>query len=390
MFYGWRIVWALGVTTIVSYGTNQYLFGLLIDPLRRELGWSGASIGAAYSGTLLVAALAGLALGPALDRFGARGLMSAGSLLSGVSLLLLARVHSLAAFDLLWTLGMGTGAALTWYGVSFTVVANWFDAQRPRALALLTFMGAFASPVFYPAAGLLIAAFGWRTALVVLGGVQLAVALPLHALVVRRHPEDHGLHPDGSAVRGAATPTSGVPLRAALRSAAFWLLTAALALGAFASTVVLLEQVAYLIARGYAPALAAALVGRDRPGLPARPLAGRARAGRLPLALQFALVFGLEAGGVAVLLAARSVGLVVAYVVVFGAAYGATAPLRGAIVAERFGRRAYGAIIAAQGVPVGIAAALGPLAAGRLIDALGYGPAFASCVAALLSPPAWS
>ncbi len=384
MFYGWRIVWALGVTTIVSYGTNQYLFGLLIDPLRRELGWSSASIGAAYSGTLLVAALAGLALGPALDRFGARGLMSAGSLLSGVSLLLLARVHSLAAFDLLWTLGMGTGAALTWYAVSFTVVANWFDAQRPRALALLTFMGAFASPVFYPAAGLLIAAFGWRTALVVLGGVQLAVALPLHALVVRRHPEDHGLHPDGSAVRGAATPTSGVPLRAALRSAAFWLLTAALALGAFASTVVLLEHVAYLIARGYAPALAAALVGGiGLAYLPGRWLVALAH-GRLPLALQFALVFGLEAGGVAVLLAARSVGLVVAYVVVFGAAYGATAPLRGAIVAERFGRRAYGAIIAAQGVPVGIAAALGPLAAGRLIDAVGYGPAFASCVAALL------
>ncbi len=384
MFYGWRIVLALGTTTIVSYGTTQYLFGLLVDPLRHEFGWSSTAVGAAYSGTLLVAALAGLALGPAVDRFGARGLMTTGSLVSGGSLLLLARVHSLPAFDLLWTLGMGTGAALTWYSVSFTVVANWFDAQRPRALSLLTFMGAFASPVFYPAAGLLIAGFGWRTALVVLAGVQLAVALPLHALVVRRHPEDHGLHPDGAAARGPATPASGVPLRAALRSAAFWLLTAALALATFASTVVLLEHVAYLIARGYAPPLAAALVGGfGLAYLPGRWLVALAH-GRLPLALQFALVFGCEAAGIGLLASARGTGVVLAYVALFGAAYGATAPLRGAIVAERFGRRAYGSIIAAQGVPVGLAAALGPIAAGRLIDAFGYGPAFASCAAALL------
>ena len=52
---------------------------------------------------------------------------------------------------------------------------------------------------------------------------------------------------------------------------------------------------------------------------------------------------------------------------------------------QRFGRRAYGAILAAQGVPVGIVSALGPVVAGRLIDALGYGAAFTSCIAALIA-----
>ncbi|HEV3087654.1 MAG TPA: MFS transporter, partial [Candidatus Elarobacter sp.] len=191
-FYGWTIVVVLGVTTIVSYGTNQYLFGLLVDPLVREFGWDKGSIGLAFSGVVLVSGLAGLVIGRLVDRLGARLPLAAGSLINGLSLLALARVHDLAAFDLLWTFGIGLGSALTFYPVSMTVVANWFDRKRAQAFSLLSFMGAFSSTFTYPLAGLLIARYGWRDALVVLGAVQLLVALPLHALVVRRHPEDIG------------------------------------------------------------------------------------------------------------------------------------------------------------------------------------------------------
>ena len=385
LFYGWIIVTALGVTTILSYGTNQYLFGLLVEPLARELGWDKTSIGLAFSGVVLVSGLAGLGAGTAVDRFGARVPLALGSLITGVSLILLARVHTPLAFDALWTVGIGLGSALTYYPITMTVVANWFDRRRPEALSLLTFMGAFSSTLTYPSAGLLIARFGWREALVILGAVQILVALPLHALIVRRHPEDYGLHPDGAARAGTSTPESGVPLGAALRSAAFWLPTAAIALAYFASTAMLLQHVAYLIARGYAPSLAAALVGLF--GIAYLP--GRAfiawSGERISLAVLFAAAFALEAVGIVVLALKPSLPGVIVYVCTFGAAYGATFPLRGAIMARRFGRRAYGAILAAQGVPVGIASALGPLVAGRLIDALGYGAAFESCVIALLA-----
>jgi MFS family permease len=351
----------------------------------RELGWDRASIGLAYSGVVLVSGFAGLGLGHALDRFGARLLLAAGSLVTGISLLLIARVHTLAAFDLLWTAGIGAGSALTYYPVTMTVVANWFDRRRLRALSLLTFMGAFSSTLTYPVAGLLIAHLGWRDAVTILGAVQLLIALPLHALVVRRHPEDIGLHPDGAAAAGASTPQSGVPFGAAMRSAAFWLPTAAIALSYFASTAMLLEHVAYLIERGYSPSFAATLVGLF--GLAYLP--GRwfiAWAGeRAPLVVLFAAAFAIEAVGIAVLARMPSLWGVIAYVCTFGAAYGATFPLRGALMAQRFGRRSYGAILAAQGVPVGIVSALGPVVAGRLIDALGYGAAFASCIAALLA-----
>jgi MFS family permease len=384
-FYGWTIVVALGVTTIISYGTNQYLFGLLVDPVSRELGWDTASIGVAYSGIVLVSGLGGLVFGRVLDRLGARLLLSLGSLVTGVSLLLLARVHSLVAFDVLWTAGIGLGSALTLYPVTMTVVANWFDRRRMRAFAVLTFMGAFSSTLTYPIAGLLIARFGWRDAVAVLGAVQLIVAFPLHALVVRRHPEDVGLFPDGAATAGESTPESGVPLAVAIRSAAFWFPTVALALAYFASTAILLIHVAYLIARGYTPAYAAMLLGLFGIAyLPGRFFVAWAGE-RFSLAILFATAFAIEAFGIAVFAIRPTPGVVVTYVCTFGAAYGATFPLRGAIMAQRFGRRAYGSILAAQGVPVGIGSALGPLVVSRLIVAFGFGAAFECCIAALVA-----
>jgi MFS family permease len=384
-FYGWAIVVALGVTTILSYGTNQYLFGLLVEPVSREFGWDKASIALAYSGAVLVLGLAGLGLGHVVDRLGARVLLAAGSLFNGVALLLLARVHGLVEWDLLWTIGIGLGSALTFYSVTMTVVANWFDRGRARAFSLLTFMGAFSSTFTYPVAGVLIARYGWRDALAVLGIVQLLVALPLHALVVRRHPEDVGLFPDGAPAAGHSTPESGVAFGPAMRRAAFWLPTIAIALAAFASAGVLLEHVAYLIARGYTPSAAAALVGLFGIAyLPGRWFVAWAGE-RFSLALLFAAAFALEAFGVAVLATMPALPGVIAYVCTFGAAYGATAPLRGALLAQRFGRRSYGAILATQGVPIGIAAALGPVVVGHLIDAHGYGTAFAACVAALVA-----
>src|SRR5260370_34421865 len=53
--------------------------------------------------------------------------------------------------------------------------------------------------------------------------------------------------------------------------------------------------------------------------------------------------------------------------------YGAMAPLRGAVVAALFGRRAYGTIFAAQGVGVALAAAAGRLILAPVADAHGYG-----------------
>lgn len=377
-YYGWILVWTLGITTIISYGTTQYLFGVLVEPLSQDLGWNRASISGAYTGAVLLAGLLGVPIGRLVDRRGARLLMTCGSALAGAALLGLASVHQLWQFYLLWGGGLGVATALTLYPVTFTVVANWFVRRRGAALALLTLLGGLASPIFIPLAGFLIAPLGWRGTLVVMGLFQLLIAVPLHALLVRRHPEDLGMWPDGdtapAAIQQGVLP--GLPLRVALQGTPFWVLTGAFSLLSLATSVVVVHQVAYLIGRGVPGAWAASVAGLvGVSSLPGRYILNWLSDRLAPRRL-LSLCLAAQAAGVLLLLGG-SLGWLIAYILVYGMAFGAVSPLRASVMARYFGRRAFGAITAVQGIPVALCAGLGPLAAGWLYDWLGhYEPAF--------------
>lgn len=373
------LVWALGLTTIVSYGTTHYFFAVLVVPMQHELGWSRAVISGAFSLSLVTGGLFGLPIGRLVDRHGARALMSLGSILGAIGLTATSLVRDPWQFYVLWAGVIALSMALTLYPVTFTIITNWFWRRRGSALALLTLLGGLASPIFIPLAGFLVAHIGWRETLVLFGLAQLSIALPVHALVLRRHPEDLGLQPDGMArqppdgtVRKAAAP--GALLREATRSPAFWTLTAAFALGLCAHSVILVHQVAYLIGRGFDPVLAATAAGLlGAASLPGRYLLNRLSERLSPQAL-LAGCYVAQAAGVGLLALAAQPILVWAYVAVYGAAFGAISPLRASTMADHFGRRAYGAITATSGLPVAVAASGGPIAAGALYDRLGsYG-----------------
>src|SRR5258706_15983606 len=363
----------LGITTIIAYGTAQNLFGVLVVPLDATFHWGRASLSGAYSLGLIVAGLLGVPIGYLVDRRGARLLMSIGSALAALSLFGLARVDTLWQFYLLWSGGLGLAMALTLYPVTFTVVANWFVRKRGTALAVLTLVGGLSSPICIPLAGILVAHVGWRSTLVVLGLAQLLIALPLHAFLLRRHPEDLGFSPDGEPALPvqAHAPLPGATLTEALGSPVFWMLTASLALVMLGSTVVFVHQVAFMISRGTDAVLAATLSGMlGLASLPGRyvfnVLSSRISAQKLLALSVVAQVVGI----VVLVLASSSLAWLILYVGTYGCAYGAFSPLRASVMADHFGRRAYGAITAVQGIPVAVCAGLGPLAAGWLYDGL--------------------
>jgi MFS family permease len=377
-YYGWVLMVVLGITTIISYGTTQYLFGVLVVPISTSLHWNRASVSA---GVL------GVPIGPLLDRFGARVLMSCGSLLAGLSLIGLAQMQNIFQFYVLWSGGLGLAMALTLYPVTFTVVANWFVRKRGAALAVLTLVGGLSSPICIPLSGTLVAQIGWRATLVVLGLSQLVLALPLHVFALRRHPEDLGLSPDGekASTTQATMGLPGISTSEALRSSAFWMLTASLSLVMLGSTVVFVHQVAFMIGRGYDPILAATLSGML--GLVSLP--GRYVFNMLSsrISAQSLLILSVvaQAVGIVVLVLSSSLLWLILYVIIYGTAYGAFSPLRASVMAEHVGRRAYGSITAVQGVPVALCAALGPVAAGWLYDSLHhYEVAFWLCAGAFL------
>jgi hypothetical protein len=81
---------ALCVTEITSWGVLYYAFPVLAQDITRDTGWSTATITAAFSAALIVAALAGIPVGRALDRHGPRALMTGGSMLAVLAALLAA------------------------------------------------------------------------------------------------------------------------------------------------------------------------------------------------------------------------------------------------------------------------------------------------------------
>ena len=302
----------LGITTIISYGTTQYLFGVLVVPLDATFGWGRASISGAYTLGLIVAGLLGVPIGSLVDRWGARLLMSSGSALAALALFGLARANTLWQFYLLWSGGLRLAMALTLYPVTFTVVANWFVRKRGKALAVLTLVGGLSSPICIPIAG-----------------AQLAIALPLHAFLLRRHPEDLGLSPDGDPALSiqALAPLPGATFSDALGNTVFWMLTASISLVMLGSAVVFVHQVAFMISRGTDAVLAATLSGMlGLASLPGR-YVFNVLSSRISSQKLLALSVAAQAAGITVLVLASSLGWLILYVVIHtGAPMGPSLP----------------------------------------------------------------
>jgi MFS family permease len=81
-YYGWVIAAALAVTETVSWGIVYYSFSVFLLPMEAELGATRAELSFAFSLALLVSGVAAIPVGRWVDRHGARGLMTTGSLLA--------------------------------------------------------------------------------------------------------------------------------------------------------------------------------------------------------------------------------------------------------------------------------------------------------------------
>ena len=373
IFYGWIIVVALGCSLVVSQGAALYLFGLLIVPITAELHWDRASLAAAFSISSFVLGVAGIPIGRIIDRQGPRRVMIIGSIGSALCLVGVARVHQLWAVYLLWGVGFGVAGALTSLQVASTTVANWFVRRRGRALAVMTTINGLTAPLYVPAASWLIVHTGWRTAVTLLGLIFLVVPLPL-SFLLRQRPEQVGLNPDGDVAveRSEGKPAvTGFSFRDAMRHPAFWTLTLTSFFSATALGAVTVHQVAHMIGRGVSPILAGSVVGTlGLLSIPGRFFFNASGdwfgARRMVIA-----VIATQAIGLGILTAATTITWLFVYATIYGIAAGSAFGLRAALMADMFGRRAYGSIAAVFQLFLYTGTALGPIGAGILFDRFG-------------------
>lgn len=178
-----RLIWALGLAQVVSWGTLYYGFPLFVLPMQKEFGWSLAALNGALSAGLLVAGLCTYGVGAWIDRHGGRALMSAGSL--GAALLLVAwsQVTSLTMLYVLWLL-MGVCLSTILYEPAFMVMGRHCGADARRAITSMTLIAGFASTVGIPLIETLLAHFPWRQVLGMLAAMHVLICLPIHGIFV--------------------------------------------------------------------------------------------------------------------------------------------------------------------------------------------------------------
>lgn len=372
VYYGWVMLVAASLGQITSWGVLFYSFAVFLTPMQEELGWSVAQLTGAYSLALLMSGLAAIPVGRWLDRHGPRVLMTAGSVAATLLVVAWASVDSLLGYYLIW-IAIGVVMAAVLYEPTFHMVANWFRRLRGRALTVLTVIAGLASVIYIPLASWLVDAFGWREALLILAAILALGTIPIHALMLRRRPDDLGLEPDGGPgePRGAETRPAfdgerSLTRQEAFRHPGFWWLGASFFLATLGTMAVIVHLIPYLMSVGYSRSFAAGAAGAV--GLLAMP--GRMiftpLGGIIDRRYVTALIFGLQALAIVWLLADQSRLGVIIFVILFGAGFGAITPARAALVAEGYGPAHYGSINGVIAFCITLARSIAPVGAGLI------------------------
>ena len=373
-YYGWTIALVLATTTTVSYGVLFYAFSVFITPMEAEFGWSRGALSGAFSLSLLITGLVALPVGYWLDKHGSRLLMTAGSIGAMIAVMLWSQVNTLPEFIAVTAL-MGFFGAAILYEPAFAVIATWFSQSRGTAMAIVTFIAGFASTIFTPLSQVLLEAYGWRQAILILAIILGAINIPLHALFLRRKPADLGLATDGDANAGNASASPNINLRTVLRSRYFWLLTLAFSLSSLSIFAVRIHFIPLLISVNVQPGNAALASG----AIGVMQVVGRTIFA--PVERRFSSrtmaigVFLLLTVSLAILLLGSAAFLIVLFVALFGMAIGTHTLTRPLIVADTYGAAYYGRISSSMVIFLTLTGTASPFAAGVLFDLFGsYNP----------------
>jgi len=367
-----RVVIVLCITQIVAWGVLFYAFPVLAPTIAETEGWSLTTLMAAFTGTQVLAAIAGLWAGRHLDRHGPRLLMSVGSAVGVVAVLGLATAPNLLWFVAACAL-VGAAMSATLYPPAFAALTRWGGARRVRALTVVTLVGGLASTVFAPLTAALEAVGSWRSAYVVLAA-PLAITIVLHWVGLRHPWTPHLATEDDDSEREAR----GRRADTVLRDRQFVLLVAAMTLAGFSIYAALINLVPLLVQTGFstqeaAVVLAVGGIGQVAGRIAYAPVLGPASPDTkmtVVLLVTTATTLGLAATP-SPLLALCAIS------VIAGTARGAFTLIQATAVTDRWGTASYGARSGVLSGGVHLAAATAPwLGALAAVGLGGYQEAF--------------
>ena len=369
--WAWRPIILLGILTCGAYGLVLYGFGIIAGPIQEDEGWSSAAVNAAFMGSYLLGAAASLVSGRTLDAFGPRPVLWSGLIVGTVFLMTASYSQNIWLFIVLWALGGAVTIAGLFYNVTMPIAARLFPMRQTAAMTVLVTTGGFSSVIFMPLTGLFTEEFGWRWAVRILLIVAAAISLPA-VVTVRRLPPIPP--PDPSTTTGPDQPADRhgyTGVREALRSREVQIMLAMTIAASFGLGALLNHFVPAATAAGLSLTTSASLTGlRGFLSLPGRALIGP-MASVLGLRPALGVGYAVMLLGTLALLAAGPTFWIWLSAIIAGLVWGQTNPLQGLIASDVFGLRRLGTLMALQTSLGNVALAIGPFAAGILLDSVG-------------------
>ena len=387
IFYGW---WLVGVGVFLLSLMSLSVFrgmSVMTVVLQREFGWTRTQI----SLSALLNRVEGAALGPIegylIDRIGARKMVFVGFSIMAIGFVLFSLVQNIWQFYavfILITLGSGIGG---WLAV-IAILNSWFDKKRSIAMAG-AMSGILLAGFFLPPYTIALNA-SFRGTVFFLGLIIFIVALP-SVKILRNKPEDMGLLPDGGPsdpvkadtdlIRSGDQVGSEISKEVdleqeftviqALKTPVFWILT----LAHISSTISLATLSIHLAPRLTDMGLKLTAASNIEMLSSAVALPSLFLAGWLgdKVSKKYLVTIFLFLQGISTLVLALGDALPMAilFAILYGIAFGGRIPLMASIRGEYFGRKAFASIMGWSMLPNGILMAIAPVWAAWMFDNFG-------------------
>ena len=349
------VVAALGTAQTLAWASSYYLPAILADPIADGTGVSRAVVFGVFSGSLLLSAVFGPAVGRAIDQHGGRGVLAISNVILAAGLVLLGPSHEIFLLSLAWFL-LGIGMAMGLYEPAFATLTGLYGRTARGPITGITLIAGFASTVGWPLSAFLEVQYGWRETCFIWAALHIVMGLPLNRLLIPPAPP-----PLRSKAEGEMPPAP----RWAMPILAFVFATTAFVTGAMAAHLPRLLEIAG--ASATAAIAASALVGPAQVG--ARLVEfGALRAVHPLVSARLSAI--LHPIGAAVL-ALFGPGAVMAFTVLHGAGNGLLTIARGTVPLAIFGPIGYGLRTGLLGAPARATQAFAPFLFGLLLDRMG-------------------
>ncbi len=365
-YYGWLVLGLSAAGAFVATAPAGVVLGGVQTYIIDDTGWARTHIGLAASCGVALSGVFAPFAGRLADRYGPRWLMPIGAIVLGLSMLAIAEVTSSWQFMIAAIIGRAISQPFLIGVVPRTMAVNFFNRRRNIALALTGIYRPISGALIIQAFSVITVLADWRMAFRLMGVLSLFVAIPM-IVIMRRRPEDIGMLPDGARAPGA-TAQSGSPAsaraghgpaarpgeevswtsREAMRTKAFWMVSAVAFLNVSGSSGLGFSLVPYLheFARLTTPQATGVLSISTFLALSS--LVWGQVAGRLTPRWCIVAAMGVSALATLWLFQVNSLAAAYAYGVFWGLFHSALEVLIYMLLADYFGRNSYGAIAGAM------------------------------------------